>query len=349
MKLFQNKKLLIGLAVALALAITAVAGWLFVLPHFTFSVTDGATSATVFSLNREPEAVLSKLNIALREEDVYTATQTRRCVSLQVIRAQEITVTVGDTPQTLYTQGETVAQLLSRHGIDSAPPWVLSVSPDQQTQDQMQIRLDYVEEKPYLGEQEIPFETLYCNDPSLPEGQQEVFRAGVPGKQELTGTAVYVNGCQESVTVAQTAVVTQPQKQIVIVGTGENTDQPRQYPLVGENILITADGQCLHYSHMEVFNATAYTSWYQGTTGTNYCGNPAREGTVAVDPKVIPYYTKMYIVSQDGIFDYGVASAEDCGGAIKGKIIDLFYDTLEECFQFGRRDILVYFLTEEPV
>ena len=111
---------------------------------------------------------------------------------------------------------------------------------------------------------------------------------------------------------------------------------------------MTSAGECLYFSKVEVFNATAYTSWYQGTTGTTFCGTPARVGAVAVDPSVIPYYTKMYIVSEDGVFEYGHASAEDCGGAIKGKIIDLFFNTLEECIQFGRRDILVYFLVEEP-
>ena len=54
----------------------------------------------------------------------------------------------------------------------------------------------------------------------------------------------------------------------------------------------------------------------------------------------------MYIVSEDGEFDYGIASADDCGGAVKGKIIDLFFDSLEECYAFGRRDITVYFLSE---
>ena len=64
---------------------------------------------------------------------------------------------------------------------------------------------------------------------------------------------------------------------------------------------------------------------------------------------LIPYFTKMYIISEDGVYDYGEASAEDCGSAIKNKTIDLFFNTEAECWQFGRRNIKVYFLTEEPV
>ncbi len=206
---------------------------------------------------------------------------------------------------------------------------------------------DRVEEGPYSAVQEIEYDILYCKDPSLPEGVQEVLSPGVKGHQESIGQAVYVNGVPESITVSQTVMLTEPVREIVAVGTGEKTDSPRQYPLVGDGFLYTAGGELLHYSHAEQFNATAYTSWVGGVTGTTACGTQARVGAVAVDPSVIPYYTKMYIVSEDGVFDYGQSSAEDCGGAIKGKIIDLYFNTLEECYQFGRRDIRVYFLTEE--
>ena len=67
-------------------------------------------------------------------------------------------------------------------------------------------------------------------------------------------------------------------------------------------------------------------------------------GTIAVDPRVIPYGTRMFIVSNDGEYIYGVSTAEDCGGAIKGKRIDLYYPTLWECNQFGVRDCTIYFL-----
>ena len=73
-------------------------------------------------------------------------------------------------------------------------------------------------------------------------------------------------------------------------------------------------------------------------------GTKARVGAIAVDPKVIPYGTKMFIVTEDGQYVYGEATAEDCGGLIKGNRIDLFFDTVEECYAFGARMCQVYFL-----
>lgn len=67
-------------------------------------------------------------------------------------------------------------------------------------------------------------------------------------------------------------------------------------------------------------------------------------GVIAVDPTVIPYGTKMYIESADGKYIYGYAIAGDCGGAIKGKRVDLFYWSKAQCNEFGRRAVNIYFL-----
>lgn len=317
-------------------------------PSCAYTVVDGKLSRTVKTFSRDMDSILDKAQINLSQWDVYTEEKTPTGTIITVHRAQAITLTVGGAEQTVYTQPETVDQLLTRLQIPTEEPWQVSVALTEQTRDGMEIRVDRIEEKPHTQTEEIAYSTIYCSDPSLPQGQEEVIRPGVCGQQENIGQAVFVNGQMESVSVSETVTVTEPVSQIVAVGTGEKEGQPRQYPLVGDDFLVTADGQCLYYSSVDTYNATAYTAWVADVSGTTACGTPARVGAVAVDPKVIPYFTKMYIVSKDGVFDYGIASAEDCGGAVKGKIIDLYFNTLADCYAFGRRDILVYFLTEEP-
>ena len=65
---------------------------------------------------------------------------------------------------------------------------------------------------------------------------------------------------------------------------------------------------------------------------------------MAVDPRYIPYGTRMFIVASDGSYVYGIARAEDCGGDIKGDRMDLYMPTYEACMVFGRRRCTVYFL-----
>lgn len=114
--------------------------------------------------------------------------------------------------------------------------------------------------------------------------------------------------------------------------------QPAEAELSGETIT-TSGGQVLTYVDVLSVEATAYCGG--GTTAT---GTPARYGAIAVDPDVIPYGTRMYIVSDDGNWIYGEATAEDCGGAINGNIIDLYFDSYNTCIQFGRRNCTVYIL-----
>jgi 3D (Asp-Asp-Asp) domain-containing protein len=63
---------------------------------------------------------------------------------------------------------------------------------------------------------------------------------------------------------------------------------------------------------------------------------------IAVDPKVIPLGTKVYVQSVDGSPDYGYAIAADTGGAIKNGKIDLYKDTHKEALQWGRRQVKLY-------
>lgn len=82
------------------------------------------------------------------------------------------------------------------------------------------------------------------------------------------------------------------------------------------------------------FEATAYSGDPITATGTV----PKVGRTIAVDPKVIPYGTQVYI---EGM---GTYTAEDCGGAIKGNIIDIFMATKEECRAWGRRKVQIQIL-----
>lgn len=332
-----------------AVLLMAVAGVLLYYgsDHCLYTIEDVGQSKTVRTFSRDVEQILQKANVILGDHDLYQEEKTDHGTVITVYRAQEITVFVENKEQKAYTQGETVESLLQGMNVGTQEPWRVSADLTAQTFDGMEIRVDRVEEKPCTQAEEMPFEILYCKDPSLPEGTEEIIRQGIPGSVEHSGFAVYVNGEMESFSAGQTVTAVEPTAQIVAVGTGEKEGEDRKFPLVGDNFLYTASGECLHYSYVDTYNATAYTSWVADVTGTTACGTPARVGAVAVDPKVIPYYTKMYIVSKDGVFDYGLSSAEDCGGAIKGKIIDLFFNTLSECYDFGRRDIYVYFLVED--
>ncbi len=91
--------------------------------------------------------------------------------------------------------------------------------------------------------------------------------------------------------------------------------------------------------------ATAYTSGPEDNGIWNdktHIGTKVRPGIIAVDPKVIPLGTKVYIEFPDGTGTYAVA--EDTGGAIKGNRIDIAMSTREKVKKFGIQDVKVHVL-----
>lgn len=346
-----SKKQLIILISSICVVVAAVVGvvaYQLSIPTYFYTITDQNRIKHIKSLSDNVEEVLQEAGIYLSEHDRYETAETEKGTAVTVQRAQLVTVSVKGESRELYTMGTTVGELLKQNSIEAEDPWQVSVPLTDETYNGMSVKVDLVETESHSVERPLPYQTLYCQDASLPEGETELLFAGIEGVQQTVTERTYINGSLKGISVQENIELEAATPEVVAVGTGERVGEERKFPLFGDQVIITKDGKQLYYSHMEIFEATGYTSWIDDVTGTTACGTPARVGAVAVDPRVIPYFTKMYIVSEDGVYDYGEASAEDCGGAIKGKIIDLFFDTESECWQFGRRDIQVYFLTEKP-
>ena len=88
-----------------------------------------------------------------------------------------------------------------------------------------------------------------------------------------------------------------------------------------------------------IVNATAYCSCVKccgKSDGITATGTKATAGrTIAVDPAVIPYGTEVVINGHTYV-------AEDCGGAINGNDIDIYFESHDAALQFGRQTLTAY-------
>ena len=97
-------------------------------------------------------------------------------------------------------------------------------------------------------------------------------------------------------------------------------------------------------SYLGEFELTAYCACSKccgkanGITATGTIATANR--TIAVDPKIIKYGTKVVINGQEYV-------AEDCGGNVKGNVIDIFFDKHEEAVKFGKQKASVYVYLED--
>lgn len=178
----------------------------------------------------------------------------------------------------------------------------------------------------------IPFETQIEYDPEMYKGESYVKVNGVNG--ELANAYkifVYPNGETKESIFDGKKVITEPVTKVIVEGTKE---KPTPTPVPAKTIA------GYEYSEKITMEATAYVA----TGNRTATGTVPHKGTVAVDPKVIPLGTKLYIENSDGSGSYGTAVAEDTGGAIKKNRIDLFYESRSAALQFGRRNVNVYIL-----
>ncbi len=224
------------------------------------------------------------------------------------------------TAKEFVTHHNTVADVLkdmkiNMEGRSSYP------SPETKITDGMVIHV--LGRKSFLSQEEVevPFQTKTIDDPELTFGEKEVEKAGVKGKDIVTYENITRIGYEQKIELDRRHV-TAPVDEIVRQGIAQSVLTPEGYK---------------RYKKKIYGEATAYT-WGGGASGTTSLGLWPKRGIVAVDPRMIPYYTKMYIPG------YGMAIAGDTGGAIVGHRIDLFMDSLYECYQWGRRDVEIYIL-----
>ena len=312
-----------------------------VLAENTYVITDGDQVTVHTTYETNPEVVLDEAGLQLDDVDVFETGSKDGVSEITILRGMTVTVYSGGEVMQIISYGETVQEMLDRMSIPLAENSVVSVSLEEMTYDGMEILIQTTLTTTDSYTAVIPFEIEYQETGLLDEGVEVILTAGVDGQKLCTAEVTYVDGEEASRELLTEEVVSEPVTQVVAIGTGKGSKSKK--PIIGDGVIITGSGDVLTYTGRDTFKATAYCRTDEGGEWTS-TGTRTRVGAIAVDPRVIPYGTRMFIVTKDGSYIYGVATAEDCGGAIKGKRLDLFYETDAECRRFGIRNCDVYFL-----
>lgn len=153
----------------------------------------------------------------------------------------------------------------------------------------------------------IPKKTTYQDDPETEVGEEKVLEEGEDGKKVKIIKITFHYGKEYDREIVSVET-TPPKDKKILRGTK-----------IVWRTLESPEGEIRYWKKIRVY-ATHYDARCPGCNEWTATGLRAGKGVIAVDPKVIPLRSKVYISG------YGVAVAGDTGGAIKGNIIDLGFD-----------------------
>ena len=307
----------------------------------TYVITDGSRILVYTTTATDPETILDEAGLALGADDTYTIQANDGSSEITVQRGQTIFINYYGKEMEVTSYGETVEALLTRLNLSWGEDDVISLDLDQDTFDGMEFSISSILQIEQTYTSVVPYEQVRCTDPNLPQGETMILAEGVNGTSTCTAVVTYINGVETDRTILSEKITSQPISEVVAVGTNADGETASGLPIIDENTITLPTGEVLTYDRVITSLATAYCD--KGLTAT---GTQARVGAIAVDPRRIPYGSRLFIMSVDGEYIYGVATAEDTGSRehIIGTRIDLHYDTKAECIQFGARDCLVFFL-----
>lgn len=258
-----------------------------------------------------------------------------------VTRGKNIILVDVNTPREVVTSATTVGELLAENSISIGELDSVDCNSDDILYDNMKISVTRNSEIYIVSNEVEPRLEKQRTTLNLASGQMRVVNEGQDGIREVVYKVSYQNGKEVAKEVMSEKVIQTPVARVV------------EYGAMGTSLALAGSssasrsGNDIPYKAVYTMKATAYDDSVESNGNASKKtanGTPLARGVVAVDPKVIPLGTRLYIETEDGSYVYGNAIAADTGGAIKGNRIDLFMESTGECYAFGVRNVKVYVL-----
>lgn len=342
MKTFASQSRTVKLTIlfVVVFAIALITGAL----YFKSSVyiTDNGIVREIKSNEIDLEGILREAGIKLFEGDKTNfVKEPDDKIYITITRAFDVKVTAdGETKNLRLTEG-TVENALAAAGVELDEDDIVSPALSENLFGGIEItasRVEYVEREEHTA---IPFKTEIKETSNLKIGTTEVLTKGENGLQTYIFKDKYIDG--KYCDTEKLSETTEKEPVTEIIGKGTSLQVPYA-KMENPEKLSLVNGLPEEYVKVVSGKATAYSAAPGSLTAS---GRYAVVGTVAVNPKVIPYGSELYIVAQDGSRVYGYAIAADTGiGLLDGRVtVDVFTSCYKDACNWGAVYVDIYVLS----
>jgi uncharacterized protein YabE (DUF348 family) len=337
----KRSKIVIGFMLA-ALIVTSTIFVGFKRKEITVLV-DG-TSIKLVTYKQTFDSALKSANINIAVKDKIDKALNSKIVNKDIItinRAVNLKVFVDNKELLISSAEKDIALMLSTEKIALSPNDKVSPIKETKLTNGMDIVITRVKTETVLEKKSIDFKTVIKDDKKAFKSQSKVIQEGSKGEKTITISVTYENGKEVTRIPVKETIVKQPQSKIIAQGTlspitisrGQSSNDSKSKVIAkapassGKTFTVKAT------AYWADISTNAYTS-----SGKKAVRNPNGISTIAVDPKVIPLGTKLYVEG------YGYAVAADTGSSVKGNYIDVFFNTGGECRNWGVKYLKVQIL-----
>jgi uncharacterized protein YabE (DUF348 family) len=275
--------------------------------------------------------LLKEQNIVLGNHDQISPkpqTAIKGKMSIDIKIAFHLTYVDGGKEQQVWATSATVADFLTQQGIMLNELDRVEPSLTETISENGVVNVIRVEKVTDVVEEPVQFAVVTKKDDSLEKGKEKVLTAGVQGSVSRKYEVLLENGKEVARKLISEQNIKEKKDQVVAVGT--------------KDLALQVSRGAVETGKEFYVSSTAYTAYCNGcsgrtATGLNLRANPNMK-IIAVDPRIIPLGTKVYVEG------YGYAIAADTGGAIKGYKIDVFMPTNQDCYRWGRKKVKIKIL-----
>ncbi|MBU3144006.1 3D domain-containing protein [Clostridium sp. CF012] len=247
--------------------------------------------------------------------------------SLNDVITVDLKVLVDGKVLSIKSTKKTIALMLISEKITLSATDKVSPSIETELSSGMEVTVTRVKIATIKETKPIPFNTVIKNDNNTLKSKSRVSQVGKPGEKSVTTNVTYENGKAVTSNVIKETVIKAPQSKIIVQGTLKAISFSRGGTIDPSTKIINVKAT----AYCPIKGATnTYTA-----SGKKAVRDPFGYSTIAVDPNVIPMGTRLYVEG------YGYAIAADKGSAVKGKYIDVFFNTLNEALDWGVKNIKV--------
>lgn len=324
-KLVLNKKKPV-LLMLLSICILGAAVGFYHLTEKNITIVDTKDKINISTRSKTVEQVLEENEISLEPKDVVEPsleTKIEDGSEIVIKRAATIKIFVEGKEQEIRTATRKVEEIIKEAKIDLGSKDKVTPERKEEIEEGKKITIVRVEEKVITQEEKLDFAIQKNPNKQMEKGKNKVIQRGKKGLKKNEIKITYEDGEEVKRETLKEEVVIEPTDEVIQVGMSNTVNTSRGATRFDRSMVVTA---------------TAYSPSDPGVNNKTSVGAQLKRGVVAVDPRIIPYYTRLYIPG------YGFGKALDTGGAIKGNRIDLAMGSRSEALKYGRRKVKIYLL-----